>query len=124
MSKQTEDQLTKAKAKLAKIVASMAAEMLNVLAHLPAQYGFQDAKSFAKAVKAAEKAKKTGKPGQSPAPSSSKRTRAKITDETRAKVKTLVSEKMTGAAIAKTLGISLPSVQNIKKTLGLVKARK
>ena len=30
----------------------------------------------------------------------------------------------TGAAIAKSVGISLPSVQNIKKALGLVQARK
>ena len=38
-------------------------------------------------------------------------------------VKKLVEAKKTGAEIAKALGISLPSVQNIKKALGLVKAR-
>ena len=52
------------------------------------------------------------------------RTRAVITDETRANVKKLVEEGKSGAAIARELGISLPSVQNIKKALGLVKARK
>ena len=52
------------------------------------------------------------------------RTRAVITDETRANVKKLVEEGKLGAAIAEELGISLPSVQNIKKVLGLVKARK
>jgi hypothetical protein len=45
-----------------------------------------------------------------------------ITDETRAKVKALVEAGKTGAEIAAEVGISLPSVQNIKKALGLVKA--
>ena len=35
----------------------------------------------------------------------------------------MVAAGQTGAAIAKALKISLPSVQNIKKALGLVKAR-
>ncbi len=52
------------------------------------------------------------------------RTRAKITPETKEKVRALVAEEKTGAEIAKALGISLPSVQNIKKELGLVKKRK
>jgi hypothetical protein len=38
-------------------------------------------------------------------------------------VKRLVESGKTGAQIARTLRISLPSVQNIKKALGLVKAR-
>jgi len=39
-------------------------------------------------------------------------------------VKKLAKAGKTGSAIAEELGISLPSVQNIKKALGLVKARK
>ena len=35
----------------------------------------------------------------------------------------MVSDGKTGAEIAKAAGISLPSVQNIKKALGLVKKR-
>jgi hypothetical protein len=50
--------------------------------------------------------------------------RARITPELKAQVKTLVEAGKTGAVIAKELGISLPSVQNIKKEFGLVKARK
>ena len=46
-----------------------------------------------------------------------------ITDDTRAQVKKMVESDKTGAEIAKALGISLPSVQNIKKALGLVKKR-
>jgi hypothetical protein len=52
-----------------------------------------------------------------------RRRRAVITDETRSSVKKLVGSGKTGTQIAKALGISLPSVQNIKKALGLVKAR-
>ena len=50
-----------------------------------------------------------------------RRRRAKITDETRDELKKLVQAGKTGNEIAKTLGISLPSVQNIKKALGLVR---
>lgn len=46
-----------------------------------------------------------------------------ITDETRAQLKKLVEAGKTGSEIAKSLKISLPSVQNIKKALGLVKKR-
>ncbi len=51
------------------------------------------------------------------------RKRAKLTPEIKAKVKALVAADKTGAEISETLGISLPSVQNIKKELGLVKKR-
>jgi DNA-binding CsgD family transcriptional regulator len=54
----------------------------------------------------------------------SRRKRATITDATRAEVKTMVEAGKTGAEIAAALGISPPSVQNIKKALGLVKAGK
>ena len=50
--------------------------------------------------------------------------RAVITDATREEVKKLVADGKTGAEISEAVGISLPSVQNIKKALGLVKARK
>jgi DNA-binding CsgD family transcriptional regulator len=41
----------------------------------------------------------------------------------REQVKKLVAEGKTGSAIAKEVGISLPSVQNIKKAAGLVNKR-
>lgn len=47
--------------------------------------------------------------------------RAVINAEVRAEVKKLVESGRTGAEIAKAVGISLPSVQNIKKALGLVR---
>jgi DNA-binding CsgD family transcriptional regulator len=41
----------------------------------------------------------------------------------REEVKKMVEAGKTGSEIAKAIGVSLPSVQNIKKKLGLVKAR-
>lgn len=49
--------------------------------------------------------------------------RGQITDEIRSEVRRLVEAGKTGAQIAKRCGISLPSVQNIKKALGFVKER-
>jgi hypothetical protein len=112
-----------AKAKIAALEKSIATELNKELASLPAKYGFASVKAFAKAVKAAGSASKVQATAK-PATAKKKRTRAVITDATRADVKKLVEAGKSGSAIAKALGISLPSVQNIKKALGLVKARK
>ena len=74
----------------------------------------------------AGKGRAAAKPAAQPAAAGAKkrRTRAVITDATRAEVKKLVEAGKSGGAIAKALKISLPSVQNIKKALGLVKPRK
>lgn len=113
-------ELEATKAKVAQLESEVAAELRTALAQLPAHYGFNSVKAFLAAVKAA-----SGKRGPRAAAKEqpAKRTRAKITDETRAGVKKLVEEGKTGAEIAKALGISLPSVQNIKKALGLVKKK-
>lgn len=108
-----------AKAKIAALEQSVAAERDKELASLPVKYGFDSAKAFIKAVKVA-----TGGGGGKGKGKGKRRTRAVITDDTRAQVKKMVEDGKSGAAIAKAVGISLPSVQNIKKALGLVKARK
>lgn len=108
------------RAKLAALEATSAAELHKELASLPGNYGFATTKAFIKAVKAA-----SGSPGRAAkVAKKGKRARAKITDETRAEVKKLVTAGKTGAEIAKALGISVPSVQNIKKAFGLVQKRK
>lgn len=107
-----------ARAKLAALESAHAEEQQKELAALPSQYGFATAKAFIKAVKAAFGGTKTKVVGKR------RRTRAVITDATRAEVKKLVQAEKTGAEIAKALGISVPSVQNIKKALGLVATRK
>jgi hypothetical protein len=113
--------LEAARAKITKLEQAIAAEQSKELATLPAKYGFQDVNAFVKAVKAAAGGRSVGKVK---AGSGKRRKRAIITDETKNKVKSLTAAGKTGADIAATVGISVPSVQNIKKELGLTKARK
>jgi len=109
------------RAKLAALEADAAAGLNKELAALPGQYGFATAKAFIKAVKAANSGRAPKVRG---ATAKGRRTRAVITDVTRAQVKKLSESGKTGAQIAAAVGISVPSVQNIKKALGLVKDRK
>lgn len=124
--------LEAARAKLASLEQSIQSELHRELAKLPAKYGFANADDFIAAVRAATGGKKgrPGRPAKAAAakggrggPGKRRRSRAVITDETRAEVKKLAEAGKTGAEIAKAVGISLPSVQNIKKALGLVKKR-
>jgi hypothetical protein len=131
-------ELEAARAKLASLEQSIQSELQKELAGLPAKYGFANASDFADAVRAAgggggggRRGRRRGRPPGSaavakkaPAAAGKKRrSRAVITDETRAQVKKMAESGKTGAEIAKEVGISLPSVQNIKKALGLVKKR-
>jgi hypothetical protein len=111
-------ELNETKAKVAQLEHALAKE----LASLPAAYGFDSLKAFVAAIKAAGGKGRVGRPKKSVAPKARKR--AIITDAVRAQVKKLVKAGKTGSHIAKALGISLPSVQNIKKALGLVKSSK
>ncbi len=113
-------ELEATRAKLASLEQSIVDELRKELAALPSEYGFASVGEFVRAVKAAagiHRGRKAGASGKI-------RRRAVITDETRAQVKKLVEAGKTGDEIAKALGISAPSVQNIKKALGLVKAKK
>lgn len=112
-------ELQDAREAVAKLEEAAAAQMLDELAALPEKYGYKSAADFLKAValatmgETAKRGKKGTKRGK----------RAKITDATRAAVKDHVQSGKTGREIAKLLRISLPSVQNIKKSLGLVQKR-
>ncbi len=117
-------ELAATKAKVAGLEKAIASELNKELAALPGQFGFDDVKSFLKAVQAASKGKRAaGKKGKPAAGTKKRRARAVITDATRAQVKKLVEAGKTGAQIAKEVGISLPSVHNIKKALGLVQKK-
>lgn len=122
-------ELEATRAKLANLEQSIADELNKELASLPAKYGFESAAAFVAAVQAASGRRRGPKPGKKAktggrgGPGKKRRARAVITDETRAQVKKLVGDGKTGGEIAKALSISLPSVQNIKKALGLVKKR-
>jgi hypothetical protein len=126
-------ELEKAKAKIAQAEAKLAADRTNALAKLPGDYGFASLNDFIKALTAAAgkagkakkaKAPKAPKAAKAPkAEKAGKRGRTKITPELKAQVIEAVKADKSGAEIAKAFGISLPSVQNIKKEAGLVKSR-
>ena len=114
-------ELAVTKAKVATLEKAIASQLSKELAALPGEFGFNDVNAFIKAVKAAAAGKRGAKKkAQRPAGGKKRRSRAVITDATRAQVKKLVEAGKTGGEIAKAAGISLPSVHNIKKALGLV----
>lgn len=125
--------IEKAKADIAAAEAKLSADRVSALAKLPSDFGYDNLNAFLKAVKAAygKGGKAKGKPGRKPKAAAAKAPkakggkgkRAKITDEIKAQVKSMAEAGKTGQEIAKALGISAPSVQNIKKAFGLVKAR-
>lgn len=100
-------ELQAAKDKVAELEARVAVERKSALAALPAQFGFADMDAFIRALRETGGSK-----------------RARITDAQRAEVKQLLAAGQTGSQIAATTGLSLPSIQAIKKSLGLVKVRK
>ncbi len=119
-------ELEAAQAKVEELRKKIESERFAELAALPAKYGYTSLSAFVKALKEAagpSVSKGKGRRKVVKAPKAGPRRRAKITDETRAQVKQLVEAGKTGSEIAAELGISLPSVQNIKKAMGLVKAR-
>lgn len=116
-------ELEAARAKIAALEQSVMQERNAELAALPARYGFADAKAFIRAVRAAARGGRGRRAAHGATPRGARRKRAVVTDATRAEVKKLVEAGKTGGEIAKALDISLPTVQNIKKALGLVKKR-
>jgi transposase-like protein len=119
-------EIEKAKAKIAQAEAKLAADRVVALSKLPGDYGYSNLNDFIKALKTAAGKRKGKKAKAAKAPKAAKagkRTRTKITPELKQQVIAAVQEGKSGAEIAKAYGISLPSVQNIKKEAGLVKAR-
>ncbi len=120
-------QLKAARAKVAILEKSILTKLNRELAALPGKYGFDTAAELADAIVAATGARPGRKPGRvakvKAAGGGRRRKRAKITDAMREEVKKMVEAGKTGSQIAKAVGVSLPSVQNIKKQLGLVKKR-
>jgi hypothetical protein len=111
--------LEEAKAKVQQLEAAVSRGLHSALASLPDEYGFESVDAFVSAVKSAAgvRSPRSAK-GAGTKP---RRTRAKITEAVRKDVVRLVKAGKTGLEIAAAIGISLPSVQNIKKAAGLVK---
>src|SRR3954471_17740550 len=93
------------------------------------KYGFSSNEEFIAELRGSlgsPKGKRKGSAGKattSSAPTKKRSKRTRITPEIKAAVKAAVKAGKTGAVIAKTLKISVPSVHNIKKELGLVRSR-
>ena len=114
-----------AKARIAQLERSISRELSRELAGLPAKFGYGGVEAFLGAVKEAARGKRGprgGRGARAGAPARRRR-RAKITEAIRAKVKKLLKSGKTGAEAAVAAGISLPSVWNIKKAVGLAKGR-
>jgi len=109
-------ELEAARAKITKLEQAIEADRAKELATLPAKFGFSDAAAFIRAFRGATGGGTAGK--------GKRHKRTVITDEIKGKVKAMTVAGKTGAEISSTVGISLPSVQNIKKELGLTKSRK
>ena len=116
-------ELEAAKAKVAELETTLAKERKQKLAGLPREFGFDGVEDFIKAVRGAAGSSRRAR-GTKPVGKPDKRAkRARITPDLKDKVKAAVQGGKTGAAIAKEFGISVPSVQNIKKEFGLVRSR-
>jgi hypothetical protein len=119
-------QAAKLRRTLARLERRIARRLPIELAELPAQYGYATAGEFIAALEstAGNRRPRRSRAGGRKAVARKVRKRAVITAAVRARVKKLVKTGKSGLAIAKAVGISLPSVQNIKKALGLVKSRR
>ncbi len=118
MAQNTLKKIAEYKSKLAELERERNAE----LAKLPARFEFDSVEDFIEAVRHAA-GKRSGRAAAKPAArktKSGRKPRAKITSDIVDAVKKLVADGKTGKEIAKATGISLPSVQNLKKKLGLV----
>jgi hypothetical protein len=120
-------ELEATKAKIVSLEKAIAKRLQKELSTLHDKYGFGSLVEFISALKSTAGAPAGRRATRSKASKGQskvkRRKRSIITDETRTSVKKMVESRKTGSQIAKSLGISLPSVQNIKKALGLVKAR-
>jgi hypothetical protein len=116
-------QLKATQDRVAELERAIAADLARELSGLPAKYGFDSVQAFIKAVKGSGGGG-TGRRRGRPPGKGKRRRRAVITSEMKSQVKSLAQSGKTGAEIARAVGISLPSVQNIKKEMGLVKARR
>jgi hypothetical protein len=111
-------EIAKYQKKIAQLKKHLSKNNRKLLA-LPGKFGFKNVSELIQALQAA-----SSSGAKQPKASDGKRPRSKITPEIKAQVKSMVGADKTGKEISHALGISLPSVQNIKKELGLVQERK
>ncbi len=111
------------KAQIAELEEQIAVQLKCELAALPARFGFANVTAFIAAVQVACSECQAW-PLRTTLPRCKNSKRATITDYTRTQARHYLEEGRKGREIAQLLGLSLASVQNIKKALGMVKERK
>jgi hypothetical protein len=119
--------LNSTRAKVAKLERIVAVELSRELAALPRKYGFASVQHFITALRNSVDRKMVSAGNKLPGNHNGhdgRKPRASITVDTKAKVKRLVATGKTGIEIAKALNVSVPSVYNIKKELGLLRRRR
>jgi hypothetical protein len=113
-------QLAAYQAKVAELQEQVDKDRARILVRLHEEYGFATPKELIKAIRAAAR----GRRGRPPRKAGGHRKHARITAELKEKIKAALQAGKTGGKVAAEFGVSLPSVYNIKKASGLVKARK
>lgn len=115
--------LEKQKQKVAKIETAIAKKARSELQGIHTRFGYKSLGEFFNAVRGANKggAKRRGRPAGKKGKAHQKK-RAKITLEMKGRVLGALRAGKSGAQAAAEVGISLPSVQNIKREAGLVRA--
>src|ERR1017187_3722221 len=108
-------ELAKIEAKVLELKKAIARVRTSELAGLPGKYGYTSLTEFIAALKAAG-----GKKGRS----KGRKKRIRITPELKASIVRALKEKKAASAVAKESGVSMASVNLIKKAAGLVKPRK
>jgi len=106
--------------KVAALQKKIERERTRALASLHRKYGFGSPAELISAIRAA-----AGTGGKRVVRAAGgHRKFARISPELRQKIKAALQAGKTGGQVAATFGVSVPSVYNIKKASGLVKARK
>jgi len=107
--------------KVAALQRKIERERAKALASLHRKYGFGSPAELIRAIRAAAGA---GGGKRAVRAGAGHRKYARISPELRQKIKAALQAGKTGGAVAAAFGVSVPSVYNIKKASGLVKARK
>lgn len=110
--------------KVAKLQEEMNNARAEALTNLHEEYGFADADELIRAIRAAAGARRARRPGRPAKKAGGHKKHARITPGMRQQIKAALKAGKTGGQVAADFGISLPSVYNIKKEFGLVRARK
>ena len=125
-------EIASTRSKLEALEKKAAAEREKRLANLHTDVGFETREELIAALRSVgggAKKRRGRKPGPAKkaaakAPAKKRSKRARITPQLREKVIAALKSGQKGTAVAKQHGISLPSLQNIKKAAGMTKPRK